>query len=227
MSYRTQILAAMKTALNGNTIAGSNVFTRLERPLDPARDTPAIICYTMGSRRGGEGYGDALIPRLVNVVIEAAVTAAPEAAQEMAEAFADEIETVIEADPTLGRVVNDCVWQSTLTDVTSAGSHVVGVVILEYLVDIFTNLAAPGFPDFHDDGFTAPPTLVTASPAPTPIDYARPLSDPSLPKPVPDDKAINDILNGDLTLSPATPAAPTESVCRDGSCDLPAWGGDQ
>lgn len=195
MSYRTQIAAALKSRLLSQTPAGANVFTSLDRPLTP-EDLPAIVIYTMSARRGSESYGDALIPRVVTVNIEAAIQSTPATALADAEQLADAIETVIEADPTLAHVVNDCVWQQTLTDVSAHGSVTLGVVLLEYEVTMFTNAVSPGAFEPTDDGFTGVPTIVHSSPD---------VTAPGFP----------DAIRGDF-----------DTACGPDGCDLPAWGGE-
>lgn len=163
-SYRQQINQAIKAQLTGKTIAGSTIFTSLDRPLDPEADLPAIMVYTMASRRGPENYNDAVMTRLVSIGIEAAVVAAPGAELAAAEALADSIEEAMEADRSLGRLVNDCQWQQTISDVTSHGRVCMGVCMLQYQVEILTNQRPDNAFEFNDDGFTAPPTQVYTVP---------------------------------------------------------------
>lgn len=163
-SYRNQITDAIKAQLTGKTIAGAQVFTSLDRPLDPSKDLPAIMVYAQSSRRGKEDYGNSIIPRMVTVSIEAAV--ASSAGQELAdvETLADEIEAAMEADRSLGLLVNDTEWQQTLTDVTSHGKTPMGVCLLQYSVEMLTNQRPDNAFEFNDDGFTSPPTSVQSVP---------------------------------------------------------------
>lgn len=179
MSYRTQISEALKAQLIGKTEAGSRVFTSLDRPLNPKTDFPAVIIYAQASRRSSQDYGNTLIPRTVSVGIEAAISADPLNAMAAAEALADAIELAIEADPTLGLLVENTKWLQTLTDTTSVGETTLGVVLLEYSVDMLTNPRTESlFTD--DDGFTAPPTKVFSHTEPTIADHQDPLVIPDV-----------------------------------------------
>lgn len=164
MGYRAQIAAAVKAQLVGKTIAGNQVMTSLDRKLDPAKDLPAVLVYTMASRRGREDYGQSLIPRLVLVTIECAVLAEPGQELVAAEDFAEQIEVAMDADRTLGRTVNNCLWQQSVSDVTSHGAKTMGVAMIQYEVDVFTNQRPDGYFEFSDDGFTAPPSHVQTAP---------------------------------------------------------------
>jgi hypothetical protein len=108
MSYRSDIADAIKAQLEGQTdAADDSIFTCLERPLGPD-DLPAIVIYTMTSRRGESSAGSSVIPRVVTVAIEAAVSSAPASAQSAAEALAEDIEAAMDADRTLGNLVEEC-----------------------------------------------------------------------------------------------------------------------
>lgn len=196
-SYRNQINEAIKTQLTGKTIAGDSVFTSLTRRIDPTRDLPAIMIYTIGSVRGAKDYGNTIIPRMVTVAIEAAVSTTEATALEQAQDFADAIEQAMEADLTLGHVVNDVVWRRTMSDATSHGSTILGVCILEYDVEIMTNLKPDSAYEFGEDGFTEPPGLIFSETEILPPDF------------------------------PAKPQKPADTACGPDGCDLPAWGGEQ
>lgn len=211
-SYRDAINQAVKAQLTGKTIAGDRIFTSLDRLLDPATDLPAIMVYTTTSRRGRNDLGNGLIPRLVNVVIEAAVVAGAGLEIGAAEAFADEIETAIEADRSLGLVVNDCQWQQAATDATSHGSVTMGAAIVQYEVEIFTHVKPDGAYEPGDDGFTAPPTEIQVGP---------------LPVPVPPEwlGELNDDEFFQTTNPPLVPDPDT--ACGQNGCDIPAWRGER
>lgn len=194
-SYRAQVNNAMKAALLGQTVAQQSVFTSLDRPLHPS-DLPAIIVYAQGARRGPQDYGNSLIPRMLDVTIECAVQAAPETAQAQADALVDAIEELIEADPTLGNVVQNTVWQRSLSDVASHGTSTLGVGLLQYEVTILTSERLPEAFGIGDDGFTGTPTVVYTLPD---------VTGPGLFQGVQPD-----------------PSAP----CGPEGCDLPAWGGE-
>ncbi len=200
-SYRTAIVDAVRGQLLGKTAAADEkVFTSLDRPLNPATDLPAIIIYTQDSRRSGSDFGRTVVPRLVVVTIEGA-TLAP-AGQELAaaNALAEQIEDAWEADLTLGQLAHDSEWQRTVTDVTSHGQKTMGVCLLQYEVEILTRVADDGVYEFHDDGYTEPPTKVYTDPVPVPP---------------PDDYFVKDTeqIKPDPNLA-----------CGPDGCDIPAWG---
>ena len=195
MSYRTQINDGLKAALLGKTSAGASVFTALDRPLHPT-DLPAVLIYTMSARRVPENNGNALINRAVSVNIEAAIQSTPENALNAAEALADEIESLIEADPTLGLRVNDTVWQQTLTDVSAHGSVTLGVVLLEYEVSVYSPRLADGAFEPAPDGFEGAPPVVYSVPD---------THGPGFPSP---------------------PSGNADTACGPDGCDMPSWGGE-
>lgn len=203
-SYRTAIVNAVKAQLLGKTIAAdSKVFTSLDRPLNPATDLPAIIIYTQASRRSGNDYGRTVVPRMVTVTIEGAVLA--NAGQELiaANALAEQIEDAWEGDLTLGQLVHDSEWQQTVTDVTSHGQKTMGVCLLQYQVEILTRVAPDGEYEFHDDGYTVPPTSVQTVP---------------VIEPPPADFYVQD----------APPVTPDPLVaCDEDGCNISAWQGEQ
>lgn len=211
-SYREAINQAVKAQLTGKTIAGTRIFTSLDRPLDPQTDLPAIMVYTTTSRRGRDDMGNGLIPRLVTVVIEAAVLADPGVEISAAEGFADEIETAMDADRSLGLVVNDCQWQQAATDATSHGAVTMGAAILQYEVEIFTNVKPDGAYEDGDDGFTAPPSHIEVSPLPVPI--------PPEWEGAPNEDHFFDTVEPPLIPNPDT-------ACGPDGCDIPAWAGER
>lgn len=200
-SYRTAIVNAVRAQLLGKTDAADDkVFTSLDRPLNPATDLPAVIIYTQASRRSGNDYGRTVVPRMVTVTIEGAVLAA--AGQELAaaNALAEQIEDAWEADLTLGQLVHDSEWQQTVTDVTSHGQKTMGVCLLQYQVEVLTRVAPDGVYEFHDDGYTAPPTVVYTDPVPVPPPEDYFVQDSEQIKPDPN------------------------LACGPDGCDIPAWG---
>ena len=165
MGYRADIRAAVRAMLLGNTPAADRVFVRLDRPLNPATDLPAIVIYTTMAKRSGESNGNALIPRVVTVSIEAALQASPEAAIDLAEAMAETIEDLIEADPSLGNLVRNCTWRQSISDTSGQGAQTLGVALVEYDVE-FDTQRLPDDAFTGDDGFTTPPTVVISDPIP-------------------------------------------------------------
>lgn len=226
MSYRTIIGNAMKDRLLGNTSAGVRVFTSLDRPLSPD-DLPAVIIYTMASKRGKDHYGNALINRIVTLNIEAAITSTPEGALAAAEQLADQIEGAIEADPSLGSVVVDTMWQQTLTDVSAHGAVTLGVVLLEYEVEYLTarNLE----PLLGAD--QPIPTQVFIDATTTAQAYVDPLMAASTGT---DGQATYWGTEGQIipptvdagVVSPSRSPEPPKVTCDGDSCDIDAWQGD-
>ena len=176
-SYRQQIKDAIKAQLSGKTIAGEQIFTSLDRQLDPENDLPAIMVYTQEARRGPEDYGKSVTPRVVTITIEAATLGQPLAEMDAAEVFADEIEKAMEADRTIGKLVENCLWQQTMTDVTSHGAREIGVCLLQYEATMLTNPLPDGGWEYGDDGFTEPPATVQTVPDVVPPDYGLPPDD--------------------------------------------------
>lgn len=169
MSYRKAVRDAVKAMLTGETSAGANVFTSLDRPLKPD-ELPAILIYTQTSKRGPKDNGRSFVPRIVTVTIEGAISSKPDTALDDAEDLAEAIEAIMEGDLTLGNVVTDTQWLQSVSDISSAGSTTLGVCMLEYDVTILTNERPAGEYEFTDDGFTEPPTLVEVEPTPIPPD---------------------------------------------------------
>jgi hypothetical protein len=227
MSYRTQVADALKTRLLGATPAGASVFTALDRPLQPS-DLPAIVIYTPGARRGKGNNDNSLIERDVTVHIEVAIQSTPANALTDADALAQAVEDRIEADPSLGLVVDNTEWQRTTTDVSSFGELTLGVALLEYSVSIYTVRRNEDF-----IGLEQPlPTSITVNQESTPQAYVEPLTSarieaPSSPSYFGTEPAL---VANDIAASEAAPARapePAKVTCEGGSCDIAAWEGDQ
>lgn len=196
-AYLQTAAEAFRAALLGNTAAGQRVLTRLDRPLSPtAADLPAIIVYANQARRGSQDYGNSLIPRELVVNIEGAVVAMPETALDEAQALVDQIETLIEADPSLAGAVNACRWQRSIADVSSVGSATLGVCLLQYDVEMLTSVRQPEAFGIGDDGFDAPPRIVRT----VPDHDTAPIGYPITPDP--------------------------RFACGPDGCAPPAWGGE-
>jgi hypothetical protein len=210
--YRSQIASALKARLE--TIQGVTVFDRLDRPLQP-HELPAAIIYTPGARRGPQTGGNQLIERLVQVSIEAGVHASKETALGLADTLAAQIEQAIEADPSLGNLVDNTEWQSTSCDVSSFGEMTIGAVLVTYTVTMFTQR-------IEDDPAGVVPTQVFINATPTPQAYVQPLDDARLDPPqyVPRDIT-------EQAINPGRPPMSVESACEGDSCDIGAWQGDQ
>lgn len=175
ISYRNQIAEAFRAALLGKTGAGTSVHTKLDRPLDPRTELPAIMVYANRAARGRQDYGNSLITREVEVTVELAVQGTPETALDLADAMVEAIEQLIEADPTLGSVVQDTRWQRTITDTTNHAGATLGVGMLQYEVTMLTHEREPGWFGVGDDGFVTPPTQVITQPDQVPAEIAPPV----------------------------------------------------
>lgn len=227
MSYRTQVADALKARLLGATPAGMSVFAALDRPLQPS-DLPAIVIYTPGARRGRGDGDNSLIPRDVTVHIEVATQATPATALSDADVLAQAVEERIEADPSLGLVVNNAVWDRTTTDVSSFGEMTLGVALLEYTVSILT-------PRITLDwiGEESPlPTSITVGGEVTPQAYVEPLTSARLEAPTSPSYWGDPVEPVPPTIepsvvAPARPPEPIQSTCVGNSCDNAAWEGDQ
>jgi hypothetical protein len=209
MSYRSDIADAIKDQLSGQTdAADSSIFTSLDRPLG-RDDLPAIVIYTMTSRRGENSNGEAFIPRVVTVAIEAAVEGSATTAHSAAEELADAIEAAMDADRSLGQTVKHCEWQETVTDVSAEGEVTLGVVLLQYEVTIDTMQQPDSAFEFLDEGFED-------APIPTEVyTTGTPVAD-----------AYSNGITSDIAATISQPIAEQPTACEDGSCAIDAWQGD-
>lgn len=228
MHYRKQIRNAMQQALIGQTAAGSNVFTSRSRPILEILQKRELVLsvYTADERsqRDGTGY---LLERDLMVSIEG-MAGGGDDLDDVLDDLADEVEAVVNADPTLGNLLaDDLVLESTSVEISARGNMQVGAFRLDFATKYQTQRQVAGYLPADDPGVVVPtppvPTEITVQSTPTPVAYVRPLDDGT---PIPADE-INETLNDDVTLKPSQPVAPIDSVCSDGSCDLPEWGGDK
>lgn len=210
-NYRDRINAAIQQQLTGKTAVGDRIFTSLDRRLDPETDLPALMVYSQVAVRGRDDNGKSMIPRLVTVTIECATLAEPHQELTAVNAIVAQVEAVMDADRTLGQTVNACEWQMSISDVTSHGALPMGVAMIEYEVDIFTNQKADGWAELYDDGFTAPPTLVQTN--------------PSVSGPAFQDWGTEQV-GGNPPGVPGVPPRNPDMACGPNGCDLPAWGNE-
>lgn len=212
MSYRDAIAQGIKAALAGKLadagvpVADDAIFTSLDRPLNPEHDFPAAIIYTLDSRRGPQDYGNSLTPRIVDVAIELGVVGTHLDALARAQVLADQVEDLLRADQSLGGLVNRIQWRETVSDQWSvgagAGGTTVGVSLLQYEVDIYTQEVDPHLLEPVDGPETIPGSVVVCG------------------HPVPPDE-FDPMTGGDR--SPIGGAPVCDPVH---GCDLPAYGGD-
>lgn len=194
-SYRTQAANAVQATLLGNTVAGNRVYTKMDRPLQPD-ELPAILIYAQRAVRGAEDYGNSIIPRVMEVTIEVALQATPETALDQADLLVQAIEDLIEADPSLGHVVNNTRWRESVTDTTMTGKTTLGVGLLRYEVEVLTSMREPDAFGIGNDGFDGVPVTVYSVPG---ASMAR-LREPVAPDP--------------------------GQECGPEGCAPPAWGGE-
>ncbi len=166
-NYRAQAAEAFRTVLDGGTPAGARVHTKLDRAMRP-EELPALLVYANDARRGPQDYGNSVVPRVLTITIEGAVQAAPEDALDAADALVAAVEQLVEADPSLRNVVQDTRWQRSMTDVTSHGQTTLGVCMLQYEVEMLTNMRGPSAFGIGDDGFTGVPVVVHSVPGTAP-----------------------------------------------------------
>jgi len=95
--------------------------------------------------------------------------------------------------------------------VSSLGSTVMGVCIVEYDVEMLTNEKPDSAFEFIDDGFVNPPSEVIIQPDVVLLDFDVVEPDGQL-RPPPD-------------LSNSVAADPP--LCGPNGCDIPAWSGDR
>lgn len=212
MHYRQQIRDAVAAVLLNETVAGANVFTSRSRPvLEILQRREAVLSvYTADeqSTRDGTGY---LLDRQLTVTVEGMMGGGDDLDDSLDD-LAAEVEALLEVDPSLGNLLSeDLVLDSTATEISARGNMQVGAFRLDFSCAYQTQRKANGYLPGDEPGVEIPdvpvPTELNTSFYPDSAAYGSP--------------------NQDLTLKPAVPVEPVESVCANGSCDIPAWQGDQ
>lgn len=212
MHYRQRIRDAVAAALAGQTAAGANVFTSRSRPVLEIlqRRESVLSVYTADeqSQRDGTGY---LMNRELTVTVEGMMGGGDDL-DDALDSLAEQVETVVNADPTIGNLLSeDLVLDATVTEISARGNMQVGAFRMDFTCAYQTARQVPGYLPGDDPGLALPatpvPTQVTATVTPESDAYGTP--------------------NQDLTLKPSQPVESVESACDDGSCDIPAWQGDQ
>lgn len=218
MHYRQTIRDAVAARLaDAETLAGPNVFTSRARPiLEILQKREAVLSvYTADetSQRMPDGH---LLQRTLTVSIEGAAGGGDDL-DDTLDSFAEQVEAAINADPTLGNLLSEQMeLTATTSEISARGNQQVGAMRMDfdcrYLTDLGVDAALGPEPPM--------PTSVTVSGTSTPAGYVIPMNNiASAPAIVPSEITLDKI-------APSQPAAPAQSVCDDGSCDLPAWGGD-
>lgn len=116
------------------TRAGRNVYPSRVAAISP-RNMPAALVYTARVERSEDApYNQTLGPmrRSLTLIVEAAV--AGEAADDDADEFADEIEALLDANPTLGGAVEAVHWTGTDYEPLADGEEYVVVAAIAFTV---------------------------------------------------------------------------------------------
>jgi hypothetical protein len=220
MHYRQRIRDAVQSRLlAADTLAGPNVFTSRARPvLEMLQKREAVLSvYTSdeASKKSADGY---LLERTLTVSIEG-MAGGGDDLDDTLDAFAEQVEAVVDADPTLaGLLTDELELTGTVSEISARGNQQVGAFRLDFECKYLTDRGV--------DAGLGPeppiPTQVTANVVPTPQAYVQTLDDARITPPA--------IVPGTIdaaVVAPSQPQAPIQSACADGSCDIPAWQGDQ
>lgn len=223
--YRQTIRDAVAAVLNGQTAAGDNVFTSRARPVLEIlqRRESVLSVYTSeeSSERDGDSYN---LQRSLIVSIEG-MAGGGDDLDDVLDDLSQQVEDLIDADPMLGNLLSgEMVLVSTVSEISAKGNQQVGAFKLEYECSYVTSRQVDNYlpGDNPGDWIQVPPvpTTIVITPRPTAAGYIPPTA------------AFDDeddelrALERDITLSPAGPAAPTDPVCGDDGCDIPAFHGD-
>lgn len=116
MHRRQRIRDAVVTKLTGLPLTGSRVYPTRARNLS-ATELPALRVYTPSeaAERAGDHLFGAHMSHRVAVTVEVVAKAADDV-EDTVDAICEQVEAVIEADPTLGAAVVFCAYLSTETD---------------------------------------------------------------------------------------------------------------
>ena len=151
MHYRQRIRDALASALTGQTSAGTNVFTSRARPILEIlqRKESVLSVYTAdeSSERNGTGY---LLDRKLQVTVEGMMGGGDDLDDQL-DLLAQQVEAVIDADPTLGNLLSeDLVLAATATEISARGNMQVGAFRLDfecsYQTERIVEQPLPGFP---------------------------------------------------------------------------------
>lgn len=218
MHYRQRIRDAVANALvTANTLAASNVFTSRARPiLEILQRREAVLSVYTGdetSKRATDGH---LLERTLVVSIEGAAGGGDEL-DDVLDLFAEQIEAAINVDPTLANLLSDeMVLSATSSEIAARGNMQVGALKLDFECTYLTERGVNLGPEFPL------PTSLTVNSTPTPKAYVQPLDEARTTQP-----GIVPATIEQGVVAPSQPPASAQSACEDGSCDVPAWQGDQ
>jgi hypothetical protein len=149
---RQLIRQAVRTLLDGVTVAGARVSaTRVDVPYRKV-DLPAISVYTLEETVEDESSSTAPRELERELTLEiAGFVEFGEGVDDRMDDLAQEIETAMHADPFLGGLAGDCLLVATELSVRGEGDRLAGVVTLTYAVTYRTLAPEPPADDDMDD----------------------------------------------------------------------------
>lgn len=186
MHYRRVIREALQAQLvAAATMAGANVFTGRARPiLEILRKKQGVVSIYTGDESAARSPDGHQYERSLTVSVELAIGGGDDL-DDVLDAFALQIETAINANPTLGNVLSsDLALTSTVSEISAAGQQLIGAVRLDYDATYFTDAAEvdlfPAFPvpDGFDPGAVRPVVSGDVDEYP---DESMPLAGPAAP----------------------------------------------
>lgn len=217
MHHRQRIREAVRAQLlAANTQAGPNVFTSRARPvLEILQKREAVLSVYTGDESSADSPDGHNRVRQLTVSIEG-MAGGGDDLDDALDAMAEQVEAAIDADPTLGTLLSEPMeLQSTTSEITARGNQQVGAFRLDFACEYLTPLASA----VADSDALWPerpiPTQVTTRLVPTTDAY------------VPPENGIRPATIEQGAVSPSRPPLVDEQPCADGSCEVPAWTGDQ
>jgi len=213
MHHRQRIRVALASRLlAANTLAGPNVFTSRARPvLEILQKREAVLSvYTAdeSSQRATDGY---LLERTLTVSVEG-LAGGGDDLDDVLDTFAQQVEDAVNTDPTLAALLTDeLVLTASTSEITARGNQQVGAFRLDFECSYLTERGV----DANLGPEPPVPTQITTSVLPTADAYTP---------------AVNGIRPSTIehgAVSPARQPLADEQPCADGSCEVPAWTGDQ
>ena len=131
----TTVRSYLETLLTGATVAGANVFDSRPEPFKPT-DMPCINIFTGPAKRHDNTEGLRRDPRAkVMTIIIMGLEKADDGENigTLLDALTEDIEDLIDADPTLGGNVNHCEWIERNPDyIIEPGQKPMAIIQIEY-----------------------------------------------------------------------------------------------
>lgn len=137
---RQTIREAFVTALTGLSTTGARVYASRTQPLSRG-DLPALLVYAQDEN--AETSSGRTLDRTVTITVEG-VAAANSDLDDTLDDIAEEVEAAIGADPTVGGVVRDAVYQASEIEFDPDGETQGGMIRLAFAVDYRTTESNPG-----------------------------------------------------------------------------------